>query len=158
MGHFHWAVSLVSLGSIQRLPSSLFSAVHSRSVNTRWFKYDRDDLCVNKSLFVPVIFEPPCTFGGHYESNSSHTLRYIWINHLSSWDKKLSGKLKSSSFQGTANFVSVFTRFCHSAGSGAGHTKRYIQRALFSLCTYDSQAHSSFPIWKLKVYLYLCLS
>ena len=30
-------------------------------VCTRWFKYDRDYLCVNKSLFVPVIFEPPCT-------------------------------------------------------------------------------------------------
>jgi hypothetical protein len=30
------------------------------SVYTRWFKYDRDDLCVNKSQFVPVIFEPPC--------------------------------------------------------------------------------------------------
>jgi hypothetical protein len=29
---------------------------------TRWFKYDRDDLCVNKSQFVPVIFEPPCIF------------------------------------------------------------------------------------------------
>jgi hypothetical protein len=26
---------------------------------TRWFKYDRDYLCVNKSQFVPVIFEPP---------------------------------------------------------------------------------------------------
>jgi hypothetical protein len=30
------------------------------NVSTRWFKYDRDDLCVNKSQFVPVIFEPPC--------------------------------------------------------------------------------------------------
>jgi hypothetical protein len=30
-------------------------------VYTRWFKYDRDDLCVNKSQFVPVIFEPLCT-------------------------------------------------------------------------------------------------
>jgi hypothetical protein len=29
-------------------------------INTRWFKYDRDYLCVNKSQFVPVIFEPPC--------------------------------------------------------------------------------------------------
>jgi hypothetical protein len=29
---------------------------------TRWFKYDRDWLCVNKSQFVPVVFEPPCTF------------------------------------------------------------------------------------------------
>jgi hypothetical protein len=28
--------------------------------NTRWFKYDRDDLCVNKSQFFPVIFEPLC--------------------------------------------------------------------------------------------------
>jgi hypothetical protein len=27
---------------------------------TRWFKYDRDYLFVNKSQFVPVIFEPPC--------------------------------------------------------------------------------------------------
>jgi hypothetical protein len=31
-------------------------------LTTRWFKYDRDYLCVNKSQFVPVIFEPPCTF------------------------------------------------------------------------------------------------
>jgi hypothetical protein len=30
---------------------------------TRWFKYDRDYLCVNKSQFVPVIFEPPCILG-----------------------------------------------------------------------------------------------
>jgi hypothetical protein len=30
-----------------------------RRVNTRWFKYYRDYLCVNKSQFVPVIFEPP---------------------------------------------------------------------------------------------------
>jgi hypothetical protein len=33
------------------------------SKNTRWFKYDRDYLCVNKSQFVPVIFEPPCIKG-----------------------------------------------------------------------------------------------
>jgi hypothetical protein len=30
------------------------------SIYTRWFKYDGDYLCVNKSQFVPVIFEPPC--------------------------------------------------------------------------------------------------
>jgi hypothetical protein len=24
------------------------------------YKYDRDYLCVNKSQFIPVIFEPPC--------------------------------------------------------------------------------------------------
>jgi hypothetical protein len=28
---------------------------------TKRFKYDRDYLCVNKSQFVPVILEPPCT-------------------------------------------------------------------------------------------------
>ena len=27
---------------------------------TRWFKYDRNYLCVSKSQFVSVIFEPPC--------------------------------------------------------------------------------------------------
>jgi hypothetical protein len=32
----------------------------NRKINTRWFKYDRDCLCVNKSQFVPVIFEQPC--------------------------------------------------------------------------------------------------
>ena len=32
----------------------------SRSGDKRWFKYDRDDMCANKSQFVPVIFEPPC--------------------------------------------------------------------------------------------------
>jgi hypothetical protein len=29
---------------------------------TRWFKYYRDNLCVNKSQFAPVIFEPPCIY------------------------------------------------------------------------------------------------
>jgi hypothetical protein len=29
---------------------------------TRWSKYDRDYLCVNKSQFVPVIFEPACKY------------------------------------------------------------------------------------------------
>jgi hypothetical protein len=32
----------------------------TRNQYTRWFKYDRDYLCVNKSQFVSVIFEPPC--------------------------------------------------------------------------------------------------
>jgi hypothetical protein len=36
--------------------------INAHYVYTRWFKYDRDDLCVNKSQFVPVIFEPPCTY------------------------------------------------------------------------------------------------
>jgi hypothetical protein len=40
----------------------LYMKIINRLVNTRWFKYDRDYLCVNKSQFVPVIFEPPCKF------------------------------------------------------------------------------------------------
>jgi hypothetical protein len=31
------------------------------TVCKRWFKYDRDWLCVNKSQCVPIIFQPPCT-------------------------------------------------------------------------------------------------
>jgi hypothetical protein len=43
-----------------------------------WFKYDRDYLCVNKSQFVPVIFEPPCIKmycreGGSDEMNGLET-------------------------------------------------------------------------------------
>jgi hypothetical protein len=38
---------------------------------TRWFKYDRDYLCVNKSQFVPVIFEPPCTLRIRYNLSES---------------------------------------------------------------------------------------
>jgi hypothetical protein len=53
-----------------------------RHCSTRWFKYDRDDLCVNKSQFVPVIFEPPCIFAYilasllllRYGSNNTHTI------------------------------------------------------------------------------------
>jgi hypothetical protein len=32
-----------------------------QTATTKWFKYDWDYLCVNKSQFVPVLFEPPCT-------------------------------------------------------------------------------------------------
>jgi hypothetical protein len=38
------------------------------SIHTRWFKYDWDYLCVNKSQFVPVIFEPPCTIRKNTEA------------------------------------------------------------------------------------------
>ena len=42
--------------------------------NTRWFKYDRDYLCVNKSQLVPVIFEPPCTMYYFMPFTCEHTL------------------------------------------------------------------------------------
>jgi hypothetical protein len=44
----------------QRLFNSRIVIFRLSSYCTRWFKYDRDWLCVNKSQFVPVIFEPPC--------------------------------------------------------------------------------------------------
>jgi hypothetical protein len=43
---------------------------------TRWFKYDRDWLCVNKSQFVPVIFEPPCTLHVADFSFNTHLCRF----------------------------------------------------------------------------------
>jgi hypothetical protein len=58
-------------------------------VSTRWFKYDRDDLCVNKSQFVPVIFEPPCMFvrtryfvstpGFESRLRDPHLLLALWV-------------------------------------------------------------------------------
>jgi hypothetical protein len=53
----HWAVSCTRT---QNLLLSL--NCHQLYTITRWFKYDRDYLCVNKSQFVLVIFEPPCSF------------------------------------------------------------------------------------------------
>jgi hypothetical protein len=49
---------------------------------TRWFKYDRDDLCVNKSQFVPVIFEPPCTLRECSYGISTHYQRstILWVS------------------------------------------------------------------------------
>ena len=42
---------------------------------TRWFKYDRDWFCINKSQFVPVIFEPPCTIKRRKANCTGHVLR-----------------------------------------------------------------------------------
>ena len=39
-----------------------FSLLWLCSLNTRWFKYDRDKLWLVYTQTVPVIFEPPCTF------------------------------------------------------------------------------------------------
>ena len=48
--------------------------------STRWFKYDRDYLCVNKSQFVPVIFEPPCIWNTKYDFHETGTGFYSTIN------------------------------------------------------------------------------
>jgi hypothetical protein len=46
----------VAMTGFKFVAFSLFEQV----VATRWFKYNRDYLCVNKSQFVPVMFEPHC--------------------------------------------------------------------------------------------------
>jgi hypothetical protein len=53
---------------------------------TRWFRYDRDDLCVNKSQFVPVIFEPPCTYNvilRHVRTTSVAAVEKWEVLHIS---------------------------------------------------------------------------
>jgi hypothetical protein len=45
---------------------------------TMWFKYDRDYLCVNKSQFVPVIFEPPCIWGPDTPDRTKVTNESLW--------------------------------------------------------------------------------
>jgi len=44
-------------------------------VSTRWFKHDRDCLCVNLAKSVPVIFEPPCTFDLQSPRISAYEIR-----------------------------------------------------------------------------------
>jgi hypothetical protein len=55
----------------QRKPNTNWTIYHvqlqrnttwQKMLYTRWFEYDQDDLCVNKSQFVPVIFEPRCIY------------------------------------------------------------------------------------------------
>jgi hypothetical protein len=50
---------------------------------TRWFKYDRDCLCVNKSQLVPVIFEPTCIYTNFgYEGLWKQIVHYFFTNQL----------------------------------------------------------------------------
>jgi hypothetical protein len=54
------------------------------SESTRWFKYDRDYLCVNKSQFVPVISEPPSNL-----TTTKHMDRYKKnCNRSVGWGRK----------------------------------------------------------------------
>jgi hypothetical protein len=53
--------AILLLHIVGKLKVQCWDGCHWHSLCTRWFKYDRDYLFVNKSQFVPVIFEPPCT-------------------------------------------------------------------------------------------------
>jgi hypothetical protein len=59
--NFSHSVSKISYFYSGRLDIFGISSFKCLYLYTRWFKCDRDYLCVNKSQFVPVIFEPPCT-------------------------------------------------------------------------------------------------
>jgi hypothetical protein len=65
--------------------------------NTRWFKYDRDYLCVNKSQFVPVIFEQPCNIVPRF---SIHAKYLAWKPVCEMYDisKKVKGQLYFKNF------------------------------------------------------------
>ena len=65
---------LVYRNEMQCIFQFIFIAQWFIYIYTRWFKYDRDWLCVNKSQFVPVIFEPPCICG--------KWLHYFEIKHV----------------------------------------------------------------------------
>ena len=56
--HSKWTLQDV----LGKHPSFDFILESKPTTSTRWFKYDRDRWCVNKSQFVPVIFEPPCMY------------------------------------------------------------------------------------------------
>jgi hypothetical protein len=53
--------------------NKISGALFARPGCTRWFKYDRDYLCVNKSQFVPVIFEQPCMWDNNVIINIQET-------------------------------------------------------------------------------------
>ena len=57
--HYHSPPPPMALQPMSAMASSFLKRFLK---HTRWFKYDRDCLCVNKPVTVPVIFEPPCTW------------------------------------------------------------------------------------------------
>ena len=75
-----------------------------RKCSTRWFKYDRDYLCVNKSQFVPVIFEPPCIT--ILLISLTLTRAYSTVTELNT-QKRLTSWLLSSSLIGGSIFWNV---------------------------------------------------
>ena len=61
------------------------NAPHYYVTCTRWFKYDRDKVCLVYTQIVPVIFEPPCTLFAlclacHY---LYFTVVHLWVQQVS---------------------------------------------------------------------------
>jgi hypothetical protein len=61
----------VNKGTREQVHARVSAPTHTHTqICTMWFKYDRDDLCVNKSQFVPDIFEAPCIYLFLFHGNS----------------------------------------------------------------------------------------
>ena len=108
---------------------------------TRWFKYDRDWLCVNKSQFVPVIFEPPCTISTSlfFKNNNNNKVKYksssVAIQRM--WNTKckhleaIPGKHSTDSLQETAVLGTshIMRKVLQSeTGSMSGGDHRWLKR------------------------------
>jgi hypothetical protein len=78
--HTHTQKCIIGILTVFPQQQWFASAPNYYVIRTRWFKYDRDDLCVNKSQFVPVIFEPPCTLTVLLLSHSKsvRSKRFCW--------------------------------------------------------------------------------
>ena len=56
-------------------------------LNTRWFKYDRDKLWLVYTQSVPVIFEPPCTWGWDFWIKSLQQFQPVISNCITTKQK-----------------------------------------------------------------------
>jgi hypothetical protein len=100
--------------------------------DTRWFKYDRDDLCVNKSQFVPVIFEPPCI----KQILNSHNLIFFYVP-LQAWTGPWGSSRLSPGFS---------WRSAHGGRSSALRTDRlYSQKFSWYSFLEAESCHNSVP-------------
>jgi len=103
------------------------------------FKYDRDYLCVNKPVTVPVIFEPPCThtiivkidlltlqcqiaYGARFRRRWRFVLwtwklKYVTVQSgirvPKIWKNILTSKCANSLTMGAASPAEVYSRPCH---------------------------------------------
>jgi hypothetical protein len=104
---------------------------------TRWFKYDRDYLFVNKSQFVPVIFEPPCIYWSIECSNPGR-------------DEKLMSSPHIRTCSGT--YLASYSRTVKRPGREGNHSVHLVPRKSGATppCPY-------MPSWRVQGQLYLYL-
>jgi hypothetical protein len=84
-----------SVGENRRIQNT---GIKNTRGNTRWFKYDRDYLCVNKLQFVPGIFEPPCT---SQTQTSTENLIELRVNYTALRSNQSTRKHESRNWRGS---------------------------------------------------------